>query len=130
MVRSCEHGNEPSFSTKGRGCTGLVERLLASHKGLCSMELVIYIASLRVPVQKTRAISTFTLSNAIHSGVLPHKSISSSFIKVCIQNPIICHMLQSLIPLYFDEFLEEVQKLTHDGGGCPVFVLNFHLGRN
>jgi hypothetical protein len=43
VVDACECSNEPSGSIKCREFLKLAKDLLASHKGLCSMQLVSYI---------------------------------------------------------------------------------------
>jgi hypothetical protein len=40
VAGSCDHGNEPSSSIKGREFLDQLSVLLASQEGLCSMDLV------------------------------------------------------------------------------------------
>jgi hypothetical protein len=59
----CEHGNEPSFSIKYKEVSSPAEELLASQKGLSSLELFVYV--------KFEVLSAVTVNSTVLWNVTP-----------------------------------------------------------
>ena len=56
VTGSCECGNKPSRLHTMRGSSQVVEDLLASQEGLCSVEFVSYVLYIRVYVHRSSTV--------------------------------------------------------------------------